>query len=50
MLDWKDISTVKLVKVRLTDTHFKWLISALKRNPQVQTLVLTNNQLTYLSL
>jgi hypothetical protein len=50
VLDWKDVQTIKLVKVQLNDEHFKTLMTFVKRNPQVQTLVLTNNQLSHLTL
>lgn len=39
-----------MVKVQLNDEHFKTLMTFVKRNPQVQTLVLTNNQLSHLTL
>lgn len=50
VLDWKDVQSVKLVKVQLGNEHFKTLMNFLRRNPQIQTLVLTNNQLSHQAL
>jgi len=45
MLTWDDITTLKLVKVGLTDAQFKLVLKVLK-DKLVETLVVTNNELT----